>query len=140
MHCSANVGDKDDTTIFFGLSGTGKTTLSTQKRKLIGDEHGWTSENTVFNFEGGCYAKVINLSEESEPDIFRAIKRDHFRKCCFLKATNEVDFEDVSITPNTRVSYPIYHIDNIQPVLSEKSKNIFFLLQIHLEYYLQFQN
>jgi phosphoenolpyruvate carboxykinase (ATP) len=131
MHCSANVGDKDDTAIFFGLSGTGKTTLSADpKRKLIGDdEHGWTSENTVFNFEGGCYAKVINLSEESEPDIFRAIKKGAIlENVVFKKGTNEVDFEDVSITPNTRVSYPIYHIDNIQPgSIGKNPKNIFFL-------------
>jgi phosphoenolpyruvate carboxykinase (ATP) len=131
MHCSANVGDKEDTAIFFGLSGTGKTTLSADpKRKLIGDdEHGWTSENTVFNFEGGCYAKVINLSEESEPDIFRAIKKGAIlENVIFKEGTNEVDFEDVSITPNTRVSYPIYHIDNIQPnSIGENPKNIFFL-------------
>ena len=131
MHCSANVGDKEDTAIFFGLSGTGKTTLSADpKRKLIGDdEHGWTSENTVFNFEGGCYAKVINLSEESEPDIFRAIKKGAIlENVVFKKGTNEVDFEDVSITPNTRVSYPIYHIDNTQPnSIGKNPKNIFFL-------------
>jgi phosphoenolpyruvate carboxykinase (ATP) len=131
MHCSANVGDKEDTAIFFGLSGTGKTTLSADpKRKLIGDdEHGWTSENTVFNFEGGCYAKVINLSEENEPDIFRAIKKGAIlENVIFKEGTNEVDFEDVSITPNTRVSYPIYHIDNIQPgSIGKNPKNIFFL-------------
>ena len=131
MHCSANVGDAGDTAIFFGLSGTGKTTLSADpKRKLIGDdEHGWTNENTVFNFEGGCYAKVINLSEENEPDIFRAIKRGAIlENVVFKKGTNEVDFEEVSITPNTRVSYPIYHIDNIQPgSVGKNPKNIFFL-------------
>jgi phosphoenolpyruvate carboxykinase (ATP) len=131
MHCSANVGDKEDTAIFFGLSGTGKTTLSADpKRKLIGDdEHGWTSENTVFNFEGGCYAKVINLSEENEPDIFRAIKKGAvLENVIFKQGTNEVDFDDVSITPNTRVSYPIYHIDNIQPgSIGKNPKNIFFL-------------
>lgn len=131
MHCSANVGDSGDTAIFFGLSGTGKTTLSADpKRKLIGDdEHGWTNENTVFNFEGGCYAKVINLSEENEPDIFRAIKRGAIlENVVFKEGTNEVDFEDVSITPNTRVSYPIYHIDNIQPgSIGKNPKNIFFL-------------
>jgi phosphoenolpyruvate carboxykinase (ATP) len=131
MHCSANVGDEGDTAIFFGLSGTGKTTLSADpKRKLIGDdEHGWTNENTVFNFEGGCYAKVINLSEENEPDIFRAIKKGAIlENVVFKNGTNEVDFEDVSITPNTRVSYPIYHIDNIQPgSIGKNPKNIFFL-------------
>ncbi|SDX03555.1 phosphoenolpyruvate carboxykinase (ATP) [Flavobacterium degerlachei] len=131
MHCSANVGDNDDTAIFFGLSGTGKTTLSADpKRKLIGDdEHGWTNENTVFNFEGGCYAKVINLSEENEPDIFRAIKKGAIlENVIFKDGTNEVDFQDVSITPNTRVSYPIFHIDNIQPgSIGKNPKNIFFL-------------
>ncbi len=131
MHCSANVGEKGDTAIFFGLSGTGKTTLSADpERKLIGDdEHGWTNENTVFNFEGGCYAKVINLTEENEPDIFRAIKRGAIlENVIFKEGTNEVDFEDVSITPNTRVSYPIYHIDNIQPgSIGTNPKNIFFL-------------
>lgn len=131
MHCSANVGKNDDTAIFFGLSGTGKTTLSADPdRKLIGDdEHGWTSENTVFNFEGGCYAKVINLTEENEPEIFHAIKRGAIlENVIFKKGTNEVDFEDVSITQNTRVSYPIYHIDNIQPgSIGYNPKNIFFL-------------
>jgi phosphoenolpyruvate carboxykinase (ATP) len=131
MHCSANVGDAGDTAIFFGLSGTGKTTLSADpNRKLIGDdEHGWTSENTVFNFEGGCYAKVINLTEEQEPDIFRAIKKGAIlENIIFKEETNEVDFEDVSITPNTRVSYPIYNIDNIQPdSIGQNPKNIFFL-------------
>ena len=131
MHCSANVGEDGDTAIFFGLSGTGKTTLSADpKRKLIGDdEHGWTSENTVFNFEGGCYAKVINLTEENEPDIFRAIKKGAIlENIVFKKGTNEVDYDDVSITPNTRVSYPIYHIDNIQPrSIGNNPKNIFFL-------------
>lgn len=131
MHCSANVGEDGNTAIFFGLSGTGKTTLSADpERKLIGDdEHGWTNENTVFNFEGGCYAKVINLSEENEPDIFRAIKRGALlENVIFKEGTNEVDFEDTSITPNTRVSYPIYHIDNIQPgSIGKDPKNIFFL-------------
>jgi phosphoenolpyruvate carboxykinase (ATP) len=131
MHCSANVGEKGDTAIFFGLSGTGKTTLSADpERKLIGDdEHGWTNENTVFNFEGGCYAKVINLSEENEPDIFRAIKKGAILENVVFKAgSNEVDFEDVSITQNTRVSYPITHIDNIQPdSIGKNPKNIFFL-------------
>jgi phosphoenolpyruvate carboxykinase (ATP) len=131
MHCSANVGEEGDTAIFFGLSGTGKTTLSADpERKLIGDdEHGWTNENTVFNFEGGCYAKVINLTEENEPDIFRAIKKGAILENVVFKAgTNEVDFQDVSITQNTRVSYPIDHIDNIQPgSIGENPKNIFFL-------------
>lgn len=131
MHCSANVGKDDDTAIFFGLSGTGKTTLSADpKRKLIGDdEHGWTNENTVFNFEGGCYAKVINLSEENEPDIFRAIKKGAIlENVVFKEGTNEVDYSDVSITQNTRVSYPIFHIDNIQPgSIGSNPKNIFFL-------------
>ncbi|RBN49725.1 phosphoenolpyruvate carboxykinase (ATP) [Flavobacterium psychrolimnae] len=131
MHCSANVGKDGDTAIFFGLSGTGKTTLSADPdRKLIGDdEHGWTNENTVFNFEGGCYAKVINLSEENEPDIFRAIKKGAILENVIInKDTNEVDFEDISITQNTRVSYPIFHIDNIQPgSIGKNPKNIFFL-------------
>ena len=131
MHCSANVGEDGDTAIFFGLSGTGKTTLSADpERKLIGDdEHGWTNENTVFNFEGGCYAKVINLTEENEPDIFRAIKKGAIlENVVFKKGTNEVDFQDVSITQNTRVSYPIDHIDNIQPgSIGKNPKNIFFL-------------
>ncbi|TRX34071.1 phosphoenolpyruvate carboxykinase (ATP) [Flavobacterium sp. ZT3R18] len=131
MHCSANVGEDGDTAIFFGLSGTGKTTLSADpERKLIGDdEHGWTNENTVFNFEGGCYAKVINLTEENEPDIFRAIKKGAILENVVFKAgTNEVDFQDVSITQNTRVSYPINHIDNIQPgSIGQNPKNIFFL-------------
>ena len=131
MHCSANVGDDNDTAIFFGLSGTGKTTLSADPaRKLIGDdEHGWTNENTIFNFEGGCYAKVVNLSEENEPDIFKAIKKGAIlENVVFKKGTNVVDYENVSITPNTRVSYPIYHIDNIQPnSIGKNPKNIFFL-------------
>ncbi|NDP28813.1 MAG: phosphoenolpyruvate carboxykinase (ATP) [Flavobacterium sp.] len=131
MHCSANVGDEGDTAIFFGLSGTGKTTLSADPaRKLIGDdEHGWTNENSIFNFEGGCYAKVINLSEENEPDIFKAIKKGALlENVMFKKGTNEVDFEDISITENTRVSYPIYHIENIKSnSIGKNPKNIFFL-------------
>ena len=131
MHCSANVGKDGDTAIFFGLSGTGKTTLSADPdRKLIGDdEHGWTNENTVFNFEGGCYAKVINLSEENEPDIFKAIRKGSILENVVIKSgTNEVDFEDVTITENTRVSYPIFHIENIQPgSIGKNPKNIFFL-------------
>lgn len=130
MHCSANVGNDGDTSIFFGLSGTGKTTLSADPaRKLIGDdEHGWTNENTVFNFEGGCYAKVIDLTEEKEPDIFKAIKKGAILENVVFKENGDVDFEDTSITQNTRVSYPIYHIDNIQEgSIGKNPKNIFFL-------------
>jgi len=130
MHCSANVGKNGETAIFFGLSGTGKTTLSADPdRKLIGDdEHGWTPENTIFNFEGGCYAKVIDLTEEKEPDIFRAIKPGALLENVILKENGDVDYMDKSITQNTRVSYPIYHIDNIQePSLAKNPKNIFFL-------------
>ncbi|WP_455168547.1 phosphoenolpyruvate carboxykinase (ATP) [Aegicerativicinus sediminis] len=131
MHCSANVGKEGDTSIFFGLSGTGKTTLSADPdRKLIGDdEHGWTSDNTIFNFEGGCYAKVIDLTEEKEPDIFRAIKPGALlENVVFKKYTKEVDYSDSSITQNTRVSYPIEHIKNIQqPSFANNPKNIFFL-------------
>ena len=130
MHCSANIGVNGDTALFFGLSGTGKTTLSADpNRKLIGDdEHGW-SDTGVFNFEGGCYAKVINLTEENEPDIFRAIKKGALLENVVFKAgTNEVDYDDVSITQNTRVSYPITHIDNVQPgLVGHNPKNIFFL-------------
>ena len=129
MHCSANVGEDGDTAIFFGLSGTGKTTLSADPdRKLIGDdEHGWTAENNIFNFEGGCYAKVIDLTEEKEPDIYRAIKPGAILENVIIK-NGEVDFMDSSITQNTRVSYPIYHIDNIQqPSYASNPKNIFFL-------------
>lgn len=130
MHCSANVGVENDTAIFFGLSGTGKTTLSADPtRRLIGDdEHGWTAENTVFNFEGGCYAKVINLCAENEPDIFKAIKKGAILENVIMDENGVVDFEDVSITQNTRVSYPIEHIDNIQvPSIGTNPKNIFFL-------------
>ena len=130
MHCSANVGSEGDTAIFFGLSGTGKTTLSTDPlRKLIGDdEHGWTSRNTVFNFEGGCYAKVINLSAESEPDIYGAIKKGAILENVIMDDNGVVDFTDSTITQNTRVSYPIYHIENIlQPAIAKSPKNIFFL-------------
>ena len=130
MHCSANVGKKGDTAIFFGLSGTGKTTLSADPdRKLIGDdEHGWTADNTIFNFEGGCYAKVIDLTEEKEPDIFRAVKPGAILENIVFKENGEPDYMDSSITQNTRVSYPIYHIDNIQETLyANNPKNIFFL-------------
>lgn len=130
MHCSANVGESGDTAIFFGLSGTGKTTLSTDpNRKLIGDdEHGWTPENTVFNFEGGCYAKVIDLSEENEPEIYGAIKKGAILENVIMDENGVVDFSDTSITQNTRVSYPIDHIENIQiPSIGENVKNIFFL-------------
>ncbi|GLB51410.1 phosphoenolpyruvate carboxykinase [ATP] [Neptunitalea chrysea] len=130
MHCSANVGKDEDTAIFFGLSGTGKTTLSADPdRKLIGDdEHGWTPENTVFNFEGGCYAKVIDLTEEKEPEIFHAIKKGALLENVLLKDDGSVDFEDTSITQNTRVSYPLEHIENTQtPSIGKNPKNIFFL-------------
>lgn len=130
MHCSANVGKNGDTAIFFGLSGTGKTTLSTDAhRKLIGDdEHGWTNENAVFNFEGGCYAKVINLSAEQEPEIYGAIKKGAILENVIMDDNGVIDFENTSITQNTRVSYPIYHIENIkQPSIGNNPKNIFFL-------------
>lgn len=130
MHCSANVGEDGETAIFFGLSGTGKTTLSTDPtRKLIGDdEHGWTSENTVFNFEGGCYAKVINLSEENEPDIYGAIKKGAILENVIMDQEGAVDYTNSSITQNTRVSYPIYHISNRQnPSIGKNPKHIFFL-------------
>ncbi|MBQ0694506.1 phosphoenolpyruvate carboxykinase (ATP) [Providencia stuartii] len=120
MHCSANVGEKGDVAIFFGLSGTGKTTLSTDpKRKLIGDdEHGWDDDG-VFNFEGGCYAKTIHLSKEAEPDIYGAIKRDALLENVTVLADGSVDFDDGSKTENTRVSYPIYHIENIVKPVSK---------------------
>ncbi len=131
MHCSANIGEDGDTALFFGLSGTGKTTLSADpSRKLIGDdEHGWSPENTIFNFEGGCYAKCIDLSEEKEPDIYHAIKPGALlENIKFEPGTNVVDFHNSEITENTRVSYPLYHIDNIaQPSIGENPKNVFFL-------------
>src|SRR5210317_2048912 len=130
MHCSANVGEKGDTAIFFGLSGTGKTTLSTDPaRKLIGDdEHGWDDENSVFNFEGGCYAKVINLSAENEPEIYRAIKKGAILENVIMEDDGSVDFADSGITQNTRVSYPIYHIENRRdPSIGSNPKHIFFL-------------
>ncbi len=130
MHCSANVGPEQDTAIFFGLSGTGKTTLSADpNRRLIGDdEHGWTAEDTIFNFEGGCYAKVINMSRDSEPEIFDAIKKGAILENVIMDDAGNVDYTDISITQNTRVSYPIYHIHNIQkPSIGKNPKNIFFL-------------
>lgn len=130
MHCSANTGENGDTAIFFGLSGTGKTTLSTDPhRKLIGDdEHGWTPDNVIFNIEGGCYAKVIDLSKEKEPEIYAAIKPGAILENVVLNANGKVDFCDTNITQNTRVSYPIDFIDNIQkPSLGRSPKNIFFL-------------
>lgn len=130
MHCSANVGKDGDTAVFFGLSGTGKTTLSSdENRKLIGDdEHGW-ADDTVFNFEGGCYAKTIDLSEEKEPQIYHAIKYGAIlENIGFKEGTSTPDYEDTTITQNTRVSYPIHHIDNImQPSIGGAPKNIFFL-------------
>ena len=131
MHCSANTDlNGQNTAIFFGLSGTGKTTLSTDpKRLLIGDdEHGW-DDNGVFNFEGGCYAKVINLDKESEPDIYNAIKRNALLENVTLDANGKIDFADKSTTENTRVSYPITHIKNIVRPISAgpAAKQVIFL-------------
>ena len=125
MHCSANIGENGDTALFFGLSGTGKTTLSTDpKRLLIGDdEHGW-DDNGVFNFEGGCYAKVINLDKDSEPDIYNAIKRNALLENVTVADDGKIDFNDGSVTENTRVSYPIDHIKNIvRPISAAPAAN-----------------
>lgn len=130
MHCSANMGDKGDTAIFFGLSGTGKTTLSADpNRKLIGDdEHGWTDDN-IFNFEGGCYAKCINLTAEKEPEIYNAIRKGALvENTSFFPGTNKINFDDASVTENTRVSYPLHFISNaLEPSIGGLPKNIFFL-------------
>lgn len=130
MHCSANIGDDGDTAVFFGLSGTGKTTLSADPaRKLIGDdEHGWT-DNGVFNFEGGCYAKLINLSAEREPEIYAAIRPGAIvENVQFYPGTNRINFDDASVTENTRVSYPLHFISHAQePSIGNVPKNIFFL-------------
>ena len=130
MHCSANEGDNGDVALFFGLSGTGKTTLSADpNRKLIGDdEHGWDS-GSIFNFEGGCYAKCIDLTAEKEPEIYAAIKPGALvENIKYFEGTNKVNFEDCSVTENTRVAYPIYHINNAkEPSIGGNPKNIFFL-------------
>lgn len=130
MHCSANIGAEGDTALFFGLSGTGKTTLSADPdRKLIGDdEHGWSDEE-VFNFEGGCYAKVINLSAEQEPEIFGAIRYGAIlENTRFVEGTTTVDYTNQSVTENTRTAYPINYIPNVaEPSIGSSPKNIFFL-------------
>ncbi|KJF43858.1 MULTISPECIES: phosphoenolpyruvate carboxykinase (ATP) [Draconibacterium] len=129
MHCSANVGEAGDVAIFFGLSGTGKTTLSTDaSRKLIGDdEHGWDDEG-IFNFEGGCYAKTIDLDKDAEPEIFGAIKRNALLENVTVDADGKIDFTDGSVTQNTRVSYPIDHIENIAvPSKAGHAKKVIFL-------------
>ena len=130
MHCSANIGKNGDTALFFGLSGTGKTTLSADpERGLIGDdEHGW-SDDSVFNFEGGCYAKCVNLSAEKEPQIFKAIRFGSLLENTeFFPETTTVDYDNISKTENTRVAYPIHFIDNaVEPSMAAPPRNIFFL-------------
>lgn len=130
MHCSANIGKNEDAAIFFGLSGTGKTTLSADpERKLIGDdEHGWTNDG-VFNFEGGCYAKVVNLTRKKEPEIFDAIKFGTIvENTRFIEGSRTIDYENITVTQNTRTAYPIYHIKNaVNPSRGPIPKNIFFL-------------
>lgn len=131
MHASANEGENGDVTLLFGLSGTGKTTLSADpKRRLIGDdEHCWTPDG-IFNIEGGCYAKCVNLSEEKEPDIYRAIRFGAvLENIEFIEEkTRVVDYDNISLTENTRVSYPLSHIDNVKiPAVGGHPKNIFFL-------------
>jgi len=130
MHCSANVGEQGDTAIFFGLSGTGKTTLSADpERMLVGDdEHGWAA-NSIFNFEGGCYAKTIGLSKENEPEIYQAIHSGALvENVTFIDDTNRIDFASRKLTQNTRVSYPLHFIGNALKVsIAKPPKNIFFL-------------
>ena len=131
MHCSANIGEDGDTAIFFGLSGTGKTTLSADPhRPLIGDdEHGWAADNTIFNFEGGCYAKCIDLTEEKEPEIFYAIREGALvENIEFFSGTNEVDYSNIVKTENTRCAYPLENLKNfVSPSVGNNPKNIFFL-------------
>jgi phosphoenolpyruvate carboxykinase (ATP) len=131
MHCSANAGADGDTALFFGLSGTGKTTLSADpNRRLIGDdEHGWTPDNIIFNFEGGCYAKTIDLTEEKEPDIYQAIREGALlENVGFFEGTDEVNYADRSRTENTRVSYPLDHMSHaVLPSIGQNPRHIFFL-------------